>query len=43
MIGLNNMHRRRVRTGLTCATLTLLTFVDDLLHRPRRPTWPIAR
>ena len=27
LLGLNNMHRRRVRTGLTCATLTLLTFV----------------
>jgi hypothetical protein len=27
LVGLNNMHRRRVRTGLTCATLTLLTFV----------------
>jgi hypothetical protein len=27
MIGLNNMHRRRLRTGLTCATITLLTFV----------------
>jgi hypothetical protein len=27
MLGLNNMHRRRVRTGLTCATLLLLTFV----------------
>jgi hypothetical protein len=27
MLGLNNMHRRKVRTGLTCATLTLLTFV----------------
>jgi hypothetical protein len=26
LVGLNNMHRRRVRTGLTCATLTLLTF-----------------
>jgi hypothetical protein len=26
MLGLNNMHRRRVRTGLTCGTLTLLTF-----------------
>jgi hypothetical protein len=25
-LGLNNMHRRKVRTGLTCATLTLLTF-----------------
>ncbi len=25
-LGLNNMHRRRVRTGLTCATLVLLTF-----------------
>ncbi len=24
MLGLNNMHRRRMRTGLTCATLTLL-------------------
>ena len=27
VLGLNNMHRRRVRTWLTCATLTLLTFV----------------
>lgn len=27
MLGLNNMHRRRVRTGLTCGTLILLTFV----------------
>ncbi|MBN4074072.1 ABC transporter permease [bacterium AH-315-E10] len=27
MLGLNNMHRRKVRTGLTCATLVLLTFV----------------
>ncbi len=27
MLGLNNMHRRKVRTGLTCATLTLMTFV----------------
>lgn len=27
MLGLNNMHRRKVRTGLTCATLSLLTFV----------------
>ncbi|NLF40396.1 ABC transporter permease [bacterium] len=27
MLGLNNMNRRKVRTGLTCATLTLLTFV----------------
>lgn len=27
LVGLNNMHRRRLRTGLTCATLTLLTFV----------------
>jgi len=26
MIGLNNMHRRKVRTILTCATLVLLTF-----------------
>jgi len=26
-LGLNNMHRRKVRTGLTCATLVLLTFV----------------
>lgn len=26
LLGLNNMHRRRVRTGLTCATLSLLTF-----------------
>jgi hypothetical protein len=25
-LGLNNMHRRIVRTGLTCATLVLLTF-----------------
>lgn len=27
MLGLNNMHRRKVRTGLTCASLVLLTFV----------------
>ncbi|HEY3398364.1 MAG TPA: FtsX-like permease family protein [Armatimonadota bacterium] len=27
MLGLNNMHRRRLRTGFTCATLVLLTFV----------------
>ena len=27
LLGLNNMNRRKVRTGLTCATLTLLTFV----------------
>jgi len=27
MLGLNNMHRRKVRTGLTCSTLILLTFV----------------
>jgi len=27
MLGLNNMNRRKLRTGLTCATLTLLTFV----------------
>jgi hypothetical protein len=26
MLGLNNMHRRKLRTGLTCATLTLMTF-----------------
>ena len=26
MLGLNNMHRRRVRTGLTCATLVFLVF-----------------
>jgi hypothetical protein len=26
MLGLNNMHRRLVRTGLTCATLVLITF-----------------
>src|SRR5206468_6010196 len=26
MLGLNNMHRRRVRTGLTCGTLVLITF-----------------
>ncbi len=26
-LGLNNMNRRKVRTGLTCLTLTLLTFV----------------
>jgi len=26
MLGLNNMHRRKVRTGLTCATLVLMTF-----------------
>ncbi len=27
MLGLNNMRRRKVRTGLTCATLVLITFV----------------
>ncbi len=27
MLGLNNMHRRKVRTGLTCITLILMTFV----------------
>ena len=27
MLGLTNMHRRKVRTGLTCATLVLMTFV----------------
>ena len=27
MLGLNNMHRRKVRTGLTCASLVLMTFV----------------
>ena len=27
MLGLNNMRRRQVRTGLTCATLILITFV----------------
>ncbi|MFW6255577.1 MAG: hypothetical protein ACOC54_02050, partial [Candidatus Sumerlaeota bacterium] len=27
MLGLNNMHRRKVRTGLTCITLVLMTFV----------------
>lgn len=26
VLGLNNMHRRIVRTGLTCATLVLITF-----------------
>ncbi len=26
MLGLNNMHRRKVRTGLTCVTLALITF-----------------
>jgi hypothetical protein len=26
MLGLNNMHRRKIRTGLTCATLVLITF-----------------
>ena len=26
LLGLNNMHRRRMRTGLTCATLTVITF-----------------
>ena len=26
MLGLNNMHRRKVRTWLTCATLVLITF-----------------
>ena len=40
LLGLNNMHRRRLRTGLTCATLTLLMFAiicftsveSDLVH-----------
>ena len=27
MLGLNNMRRRKVRTGLTCTTLVLITFV----------------
>ena len=27
MLGLNNMRRRKIRTGLTCATLVLITFV----------------
>lgn len=27
MLGLNNMHKRKIRTGLTCATLVLMTFV----------------
>ena len=27
LLGLNNMHRRPVRTGLTCGTLVLMTFV----------------
>ncbi|MEI7436203.1 MAG: FtsX-like permease family protein [bacterium] len=27
LLGLNNMRRRKVRTGLTCATLVLITFV----------------
>ena len=27
VLGLNNMHRRRLRTGLTCVTLVLITFV----------------
>lgn len=27
MLGLNNMRRRKVRTGLTCLTLVLITFV----------------
>lgn len=27
MLGLNNMHRRKLRTGMTCATLVLMTFV----------------
>ncbi|MEI6084618.1 MAG: FtsX-like permease family protein [Verrucomicrobiota bacterium] len=27
MLGLNNMRRRKVRTGLTCLTLVLMTFV----------------
>ncbi|MDK2970632.1 MAG: hypothetical protein PWP23_387 [Candidatus Sumerlaeota bacterium] len=26
MLGLNNMHRRKLRTALTCGTLTLMTF-----------------
>lgn len=26
LLGLNNMHRRKVRTGLTCGTLVLITF-----------------
>ena len=41
MLGLNNMHRRKVRTGLTCATLVLITFAmiaftsvqNDLVER----------
>ena len=40
MLGLNNMHRRKVRTGLTCATLSIITFAiicftsvqDDLVE-----------
>ncbi len=40
MLGLNNMNRRKARTGLTCATLTMITFViicfasiqDDLVE-----------
>ncbi len=27
MLGLNNMRRRKIRTGLTCGTLVLITFV----------------
>jgi len=27
MLGLNNMRRRKIRTGLTCVTLVLITFV----------------
>ena len=40
MLGLNNMNRRKARTGLTCATLSMITFViicfasiqDDLVE-----------
>lgn len=43
MLGLNNMHRRKVRTGLTCASLVLMTFVmicfssvqSDVVNRNR--------
>jgi hypothetical protein len=43
VLGLNNMHRRKVRTGLTCLSLTLLTFAiisftstqDDLVEETR--------
>jgi hypothetical protein len=50
MLGLNNMRRRKVRTGLTCATLILITFVmicftsvttdlTDIEYSTGRSTW----